>query len=228
MEQTSQNKGIEFLVPEYNLFDVGVFAIVKKSFDKLDISGGLRYDTRNEHSKDLFLDADEKPTTSDDASATHRFTAFNSTFTGVSGSVGATYQFSDKVFTKINLSRGFRAPNIGEVGANGVHDGTIRYEIGDPNLKAESSLQLDYAIGLNSKHITAEVDLFSNNISNFIFPRKLSSVNGGDSLTDGFQTFRYFATDANLLGGEISIDIHPHPLDWLHFENSFSYVKYRG
>ncbi|MEY2829501.1 MAG: hypothetical protein RIQ33_1359, partial [Bacteroidota bacterium] len=28
-----------------------------------------------------------------------------------------------------------------------------------------------------------------------------------------------------LYGTELSIDIHPHPLDWLHFENSFSYVK---
>jgi iron complex outermembrane receptor protein len=27
-----------------------------------------------------------------------------------------------------------------------------------------------------------------------------------------------------MLGGEISIDIHPHPWDWLHFENSLSYV----
>jgi iron complex outermembrane receptor protein len=27
-----------------------------------------------------------------------------------------------------------------------------------------------------------------------------------------------------LYGGELSIDIHPHPLDWLHFENSISFV----
>jgi iron complex outermembrane receptor protein len=26
------------------------------------------------------------------------------------------------------------------------------------------------------------------------------------------------------VGGEVTIDIHPHPLDWLHFENSFAYV----
>ena len=32
--------------------------------------------------------------------------------------------------------------------------------------------------------------------------------------------FRYGQGDARLLGGEISVDIHPHPLDWLHFENS--------
>jgi iron complex outermembrane receptor protein len=225
MQQSSQNKGVEFLVPEYNLFDAGVFAIARKSFDKLDISGGLRYDSRTEHGKDLFLDASGNPVAPATSGASQRFAAFDATFTGVSGSIGAAYQFSDRFFTKFNVSRGFRAPNIGEIGANGVHDGTVRYEIGDPKLKAETSLQLDYALGMNTEHITAEFDLFSNTINNFIYPRKLNSAAGGDSLTGGYQTFKFFAANANLVGGEFSIDIHPHPLDWLHFENSFSYVR---
>ncbi|MCW3086510.1 MAG: TonB-dependent receptor plug [Bacteroidetes bacterium] len=224
MQQTSQNKGIEFLVPEYNLFDVGVFTIVRKSFEKLDISGGIRYDSRTEHSKDLFLDANGVKT--DVTTGTyHQFTAFNSQFSGISGSLGATYQFNDKVFAKVNAARGYRAPSIGEVGANGVHDGTTRYEIGDPKLKAENSLQVDAAFGINTTHVTAEVDVFDNSIDNFIFARKLSSVGGGDSITQGYSTFKFVSGNANLMGGEIMIDIHPHPLDWLHFENSFSYVN---
>jgi len=225
MEQTSQNKGTEFLVPEYNLFDIGIFAIAKKMFNRLDISGGFRYDSRTENGKDLYLNAEGIRINEPAPDSYHQFTAFHSAFTGISGSIGATYQFSEKVFTKLNLSRGFRAPNIGEVGANGVHDGTIRYEIGDSKLKAENSLQLDYALGINSLHITAEVDLFSNHINHFIFSRKLESVSGGDSLTNGYSTFKFVSGDANLLGGEVSIDIHPHPLDWLHFENSFAYVQ---
>ncbi len=225
MQQTSQNKGIEFLVPEYNLLDAGVFTILKKTFTKLDVSGGLRYDMRTEHTSDLYLDANDVATTSTEPNAFHRFAANNVMFSGVSGSVGATYQFSEMVFTKLNLSRGFRAPNIGEIGANGEHEGTGRYEIGNPNLKAESSLQLDYALGLNSHHITAEVDLFSNTISHFIFTEKLNSTAGGDSLINDIPVYKYTAGNTNLLGGEISIDIHPHPLDWLHFENSFAYVQ---
>ncbi len=225
MEQISKNKGTEFLVPEYNLFDLGIFVIAKKSAGKFDFSGGLRYDKRIEHGKDLYLSNTGIKVNDGFQDSYHQFTAFNSTFAGVSGSIGATYQFSEMVFTKLNLSRGFRAPGIAEAGANGVHDGTIRYEIGDPNLKAESSLQLDYAIGLNSKHVTAEIDLFSNSINNFIFSRKLESVTGGDSLNQGYSTFKFVSGNAHLLGGEISIDIHPHPLDWLHFENSFSFVQ---
>jgi len=225
MEQKSQNKGTEFLIPEYNLFDIGVFVIAKKTIGKLDISGGLRYDLRNEYGKDLYLNAKGEKVESNAPGAFHKFSVFNSTFTGASGSIGATYQFSEIVFTKLNISRGFRAPNIAELSANGVHEGTVNYIIGVPTLKSENSLQSDYAFGLNFNHITAEVDLFSNTISNFIFLSKLRGMSGGDSLTDGFSTFKYTSGKANLSGGEISIDIHPHPFDWLHFENSFSYVQ---
>ena len=40
----------------------------------------------------------------------------------------------------------------------------------------------------------------------------------------GNETFRFQAAKARLYGGEIAFDIHPHPLDWLHFENSLSVV----
>ncbi|HNP98145.1 MAG TPA: TonB-dependent receptor, partial [Bacteroidia bacterium] len=225
MYQNSQNKGTEFLIPDYNLFDIGLFAIAKKSWNKLDISGGLRYDSRTENGKDLWLDENGSKTTVPDANSLHQFTQFNADFGGISGSIGATYQFSEEVFTKLNISRGFRSPNIAEISANGVHEGTINYIIGAPTLKAENSLQLDYALGLNTQHVTAEADLFYNDIANYIYLQKLQGLDGTDSLTDGFSTFKYTSGNAHLLGGEISIDIHPHPLDWLHFENSFAYVQ---
>jgi iron complex outermembrane receptor protein len=225
MQQTSKNKGEEFLIPEYNLFDIGVFTIVKKTFDKLDISGGLRYDTRIEHGSDLFLDADGIKIEFAEPGSIHRFTTFNTTFSGISGSIGATYQISKIVFTKFNISRGFRAPNIAELASNGVHEGTIRYENGDSKLKAETSWQFDYAFGFNTEHIAAEINIFDNHINNFIFSRKLNSVLGGDSISDGVNAFKFVSGNANLLGGEAKIDIHPHPLDWLHFENAFSYVQ---
>ena len=225
MQQTFQNKGIEFLVPEYNLFDIGGFVIVKKSFGKLDLSGGIRYDSRTQSSNDLYLDSLGAKTDVSDSSSVHQFTKFNSTFSGISASIGATYQFSESVYAKINIAKGYRAPNISEVGANGEHEGTGRYEIGNPNLKAESSLQFDLGLGLNSEHITTEIDVFHNSIGNFIFLQKLNSFSGTDSLTEGANTFEFVQGNANLFGGEISIDIHPHPVHWLHFENSFSFVQ---
>lgn len=224
MYQQSQNKGTEFLIPDYDLFDFGIFATAKKTVNKLDLSGGLRFDSRHERGDELWLDQKGEKTESPDSNSFHQFTEFNTTYQGVSGSIGATYQFNERLYTKLNLSSGFRAPNIAEISSNGVHEGTFNYIIGVPALKPETSWQADYALGFNSHHVTAEADLFYNYIANYIFLEKLTSEMGGDSLIQAYSTFKYTSGNAHLYGGEFSIDIHPHPLDWLHFENSVSYV----
>lgn len=225
MLQGSENRGTEFLVPEFDLFDIGVFTILRKSLGRFDLSGGLRYDKRTEHGKNLYVSSDGTRIETPEPGSTRKFADFKTSFSGISGSIGATWQISETLFTKLNFSRGYRAPNIGELGSNGVHDGTVRYIIGDPGLKAENSLQFDYALGLNTEHISAELVVFDNAIDNFIFSRKLSSISGGDSITNEYNTFKFVAGKAHLLGSEIRVDIHPHPYDWLHFENTFSYVQ---
>src|SRR5437016_9426276 len=48
-------------------------------------------------------------------------------------------------------------------------------------------------------------------------------MDGTDSTDGNGNTYFHFeATHAQLYGAEVDIDIHPHPLDWLHFENSLS------
>lgn len=222
MKQTSENKGNEYLVPAYDLFDIGVFGIVKKSLGSIDISGGIRYDTRKQTGEDLFL---EENGTQVDYSGIQRFKAFSATFSNLSGSLGATWQISKSVYTKFNVSRGFRAPNIAELGSNGIHEGTLRYEKGDPDLKPETSLQFDYTLGLNTEHISAELSLFHNSIDDFIFLRKLNNVQGADSIIEESTVFKFISGNASLYGGEFRFDIHPHPYDWLHFENMFSFVQ---
>jgi len=225
MNQHSSNKGKEYLVPEYQLVDAGLFAIVKKSAGPFDLSGGLRYDIRSEQGRDLYLNSDEQPVDGPTNANEHRFSAFTSKFTGVSGSLGATWQITSHIYTKLNISKGFRAPNISELGSNGIHEGSMRYEIGNSALKSESSFQTDYALGLSTEHLSSELSVFDNSIDNYIFTSKLNSVYGGDSLSEGYQTFKYIAGNAHLYGGEIRFDLHPHPYDWIHFENSFSYVR---
>jgi iron complex outermembrane recepter protein len=225
MWQSSENKGEEFLVPEYTLFDAGLFSIVRKKLGSVDISGGLRFDSRQENGQGLYLNSDGERIAEPSSGAVERFKEFNSLFSGFSGSAGAAWQISPKVYTKLNISRGFRAPNIAELGSNGVHEGTARYEIGDPGLKSESSMQFDYALGLNTEHISAEADVFYNAIDNYIFLHKLNSVNGGDSIREDVSTFKFFSGDAHLFGGELRFEIHPHPYDWIHLENAISYVN---
>jgi iron complex outermembrane receptor protein len=225
LHQQNRNLGVEFLIPAYRTNEAGVFGVAKKTIGSLDISSGLRYDVRQISADKLLLDGSERP--SQDPTAEMKFPGFLSTFRNYSGSLGAAYNVNEKLTLKANLSRGFRAPNIAELGSNGRHEGTIRYEIGNDNLAAETSLQLDAGVSYVTDHVRFGVDAFTNSISNYIFTRRLLAAGGADSLRDGTLAYQYDQGQARLYGGEVSLDFHPHPLDWLHFENSFSMVRAR-
>lgn len=228
MQQRNQNKGMEFIIPGYSLFDYGLFAVTRKNFKQLHVSGGLRYDQRLLQSQGLFLDSNEQSVPENTPGAETKFAAFERSFGNLTGSAGASYNFSQKLILKANASKGFRAPNMAELGSNGKHEGTLRYEYGNSNLKPESSMQFDLGINYTSEHLTFEASLFSNSIRNYIYTEKLSAAGGGDSIADpeeGDPAYQYRQGNATLSGGELKVDLHPHPLDWLHFENTFSFVQ---
>ena len=211
MWQQSINKGTEYLVPAYHLFDYGIFATMSKEIGRLNISGGLRFDQRHLNSKALDEDGEL------------RFQAFKRNFSALTGSIGMTYELSNNWNVKLNLSRGFRAPNISELGSNGVHEGTMRYELGNKDLKAEHSWQVDLGLDYNSPIVSAQLALFANRIDNYIFIHKLADADGHEIITDNTPTYQFAASDARILGGEVRVDVHPLP--HLHIGNSFSYVN---
>jgi iron complex outermembrane receptor protein len=217
MQQTNKNKGEEVLIPEYSLFDIGGFVYTKKAIDKVTLSGGLRFDNRSIDSKE-FKDGPDVI-----------FQAFNKNFSNISGSAGLAYEVSKWTTLKFNVARGYRAPNITELSANGVHEGSFQYIYGSSDLKSETSLQIDAGILAASEHVSFEMNVFYNTLQHFIFLHKLEAAGGGDSIVnvngDDFVAFTYSQQNANLYGTEFNLDIHPHPLDWLHVENTFSYVR---
>lgn len=202
MWQRSLNKGDEYLIPAYQLFDIGGFGTITYNTGKFTLSGGMRVDNRHLHSFAL----DEL------------FEKFSRNFTGVTGSVGAVYAVNDKMNVRLNVARGFRAPNLSELASNGVHEGTVEYEIGNTGLRPEYSWQADLGWDFTSPVVSAQLSLFANFIDNYIFTQKLEGVK-----TEGYDTYKYTQGDARLLGGEASVDIHP--VERLHFANTFSYVN---
>lgn len=217
MQQQNTNRGIEQLIPDYNLFDIGGYLYTQKTFNKITISGGARYDTRNIKAENLLEETDIKGA------------AFQKTFSNFSGSIGLAAQATKQLNLKLNIARGFRAPSIPELGSNGAHEGTIRYEYGDNNLKSETSIQLDAGAEFNTEHVSLNVSAFYNSFDNFIFYSKLQSAAGTDSLVnvegEELTAFKFGQSKATLQGIEATLDIHPHPLDWLHIENTFSFTR---
>ncbi len=154
-----------------------------------------------------------------------KFTDFSKNFSNFSGSVGLSYNANKDLTLKLNIARGYRAPSVSELASNGVHEGTDRYEFGDTNLKTETSLQFDAGVEINTEHVSINFNGFYNSIQNYIFYSKLSAAGGGDSLVNvggsDVTAFKFRQSRASLAGFEMNVDLHPHPLDWLHFEIVF-------
>ena len=197
MYQKSGNEGEECLIPDYRLFDFGVYATATKAIgERWTLNGGVRYDHRR----------------LSEALSRH--------FNGLTGSVGVVCNISDHFNLRLNLARGFRTPNMSELASDGVHEGSIRYELGNQQLKAEYSLQADLGLDFTSRYLSAQVALFANRIDNYIFTHRLDQV-----IEEGYLTYAYTQGDARLLGFEAGVDFHP--IHSVHFSNTFSYVDAR-
>jgi iron complex outermembrane recepter protein len=226
-QQNTATNGTEFIIPSFNQFDIGPFAMVKKNFGKLDIDGGLRFDSRSFTNQQMYtvskgVDYDVPVYGPDTAGAYQAFPYYHKMFSGYSGSLGLTYSFSNKWSAKANISRGYRSPNISEISANGVHPGTGIYQIGNPNFNPEFNVQEDVGVNFNSKIAVINFSVFYNSVTDYIFNEKLLSYDGTDSTRDDNKVYQYRQGRAALYGGELSIDIHP--IQHLHFENSVSLV----
>ena len=206
MYQNSVNQGEEYLIPDYRLFDFGIYATATKSIgNNWTLNGGVRYDYRWLHGDELMEDGER------------RFTDFSRHFNGLTGSIGAVCNINEHFNLRLNVARGFRTPNMSELASNGVHEGSIRYELGDQRLKAEYSLQADLGLDFTSRYVSAQLALFANRINNYIFTHRVA-----EEIEEGYLTYIYTQGDARLLGFEASIDFHP--IHSVHFSNTFSYV----
>lgn len=117
---------------------------------------------------------------------------------GVSGSLGLVWLPGDDYAVSLALSRSVKLPNAEELFSNGPHIATDAFEIGDPDLKAETNLGAELAFRKRTGRLTGEVSLFENRFDGFIFEQ----LTGEEE--DGLQVLRFAQRDARFRGGEIS------------------------
>ncbi|MBQ4388704.1 MAG: TonB-dependent receptor [Bacteroidales bacterium] len=201
MFQHNKNLGEEYLIPDYRLFDAGVFATASKQWREWTFSGGVRVDFRRLHSFAL----------------AGRFEDFSRSFPGFSASIGAVRPLGEHFTVRANIARGFRAPNLSELASNGEHEGTLRYELGNKDLRPEYSLQGDLGLDFESKYVSVHGAFFLSRVSNYIFAVK----NGGLS-DEGLPVYAFVSGLAHLRGGELVLDVHP--VHSLHLSSAFSCV----
>lgn len=201
MFQLNKNLGEEYLIPDYRLFDAGVFATASKQWREWTFSGGVRMDFRRLHS--FALDG--------------RFEDFSRSFPGFSASLGAVRPLGEHFTVRANIARGFRAPNLSELASNGEHEGTLRYELGNKDLRPEYSLQGDLGLDFESKYVSVHGAFFLSRVSNYIF-----AVKNGELSDEGLPVYAFVSGLARLRGGELVLDVHP--VHSLHLSSAFSCV----
>ena len=231
MLQNNKNKeATDFPIPDYNLYDGGVYLYGKWKKDKWSISGGIRYDLRHVQWDDFYVAEDiltgfERQSTADDLNANLQFENFKKNYQGISGSIGATFRANKNISLKANIGRAYRSPNITEIGSNGLDPGAHIIYLGNRAFKPEFSLQEDLGIHLKFKDISGAISVFNNHIQNFIYMTALADAQGNPILdAQGNRTYQYEQSKAQLYGGEFGLAVHPKKWEGFRWDNNISVV----
>ncbi|WP_080054719.1 TonB-dependent receptor [Spirosoma aerolatum] len=232
MYQANKNKnGTAFPIPDYHLFDVGTFVFLKWQADKLTLSGGLRYDNRRLRGDDFYVRTnpktgfDERVSLPDTAGATLQYPQLKQSFTGISASLGLTYEFSDNLSLKANIARGYRAPSITEIASNGLDPGAHIVYIGNRNFQPEFSIQEDIGLTATYPDVNFGVSVFNNFILNYISLAQLVDDKGEPVvIVPGNKTFQYQQSSAQLFGFETQFSLHPTTWKGFTFDNTIAVV----
>ena len=194
LSQENKNFGHEELIPNSEMSDFGLFALGQVNIsENSQALIGVRYDSRSISS----------------ANTSNDYSSFN-------GSIGLKKDFSNSTL-RLNLSSGFRAPNLIELFADGVHHGSFQFKRGNINLSAETSLQTDFSFQINNDDSLISFDLFYNSISDYIY------LSPGSEFEDGYRVYNYLQQNSKLYGGEIHLNKQT-SLSWLKYYSSLEYI----
>ena len=230
LQQNKNNDATDFPIPDYRLRDAGGFGFVTWKKRRFTTSGGVRYDTRSITSGDFYVRRaqngfSEQANPPDTAGAVLQSAALNQHFNGVSLSLGTAIRLSEGWSVKVNVARGYRAPNIAEIASNGLDPGAHIVYVGNRNFNPEFSFQQDIGITGDFDDIAVSFNIFNNNLRDYIYLSQVVDAQGNPvELVQGNKTFQYLQSSARLFGGEASFELHPRALKGFGWTNSFSVV----
>jgi iron complex outermembrane receptor protein len=149
-EDGHEGAAIETIVPRSEVHSYGVFAV--ESFDAGPVT--YQFGTRVEQT-------DIRPETTSSFS-----------YTPVSASVSALWKLNERNSLNLAVTRSSRAPQVQELLSDGFHHATRSWERGSQNLIEETSYNVDLGYRFNSDWLRAELDVFHNWASDYIYQRR--------------------------------------------------------
>ncbi len=188
-------EGEEALTPPANSRSLGIYA-----FQDFTLGRGA-----SERAPHLHVGARYDATNIESEEGDERFgDPVKRTFGTFSGSVGLVFPLSSVISFNANVARAFRAPTVEELFSNGIHAATGTFDVGNPQLRAETNTGGEFVLRGRSTRTNAQVSAFYNRIDDYI----AVNIVGDTLLVDEDEILvqmplnRYAQTDASLLGVE--------------------------
>ncbi|KAB2814292.1 TonB-dependent receptor [Phaeocystidibacter luteus] len=187
--------GWEFLIPAYDRNEFGAFFLMKWRTSDWNYSAGVRLDGANTnvqgHSQPYYAEPD---------SLVERVAPFTLLQVRPSVTLGLSKQLGNHGING-HVSYLNRLPAVNELASNGVHHGTFRHEVGNPDLDPESGYVGELNAFLNFEPLSIKMTGFGGYYSNFIY---LNPSGRFSPLPDAGQLYQYEQSAMVQFGGEVS------------------------
>lgn len=140
-------------------------------------------------------------------------TGLDRSFSLQSGALGALWSFTPGYAAGLTLSRAQRAPSTEELYSAGPHHATITFDVGNPDLRKETSRNVEFSVQKTTGLLRWKANLFHNSISDFIY----GHVTGREVDAEGheghdgeqFRERLFSQGDATVRGAEGEIEFNP-------------------
>lgn len=176
------------LIPNYDSYNAGVFAIERWVKPTYEFEVGMRYDFKYFDAAGYRLDS--------------IYYAGTRTFHNFSGSLGATWHLNKAVDLQSNLGLAWRPPSVNELFSYGLHHGTAAVEIGNDQFKSEQGLKWMNAATVRLQRFDFELDAYAHYIKNYIYLQATGEL--WESLRGAFPVFQYEQTNAFFWGLDLT------------------------
>jgi iron complex outermembrane receptor protein len=197
--QENTHGGFEFLLPNFSTVELGLFGLIEQQINtKTTVNLGVRTDVSRVNSSQKIRQVMQTGQILNEELAPE----IRRLYENWAAQIGLNHEITHQHVIKLNLARTYRFPRAVELAMNGVHHGTFRHEIGNPNLTPETAYQLDFLYEYHTDKKLFSITPFLNYYNNFIYLRPTGQFS---PLPDAGQQFRYNQHDALLSGAEILI-----------------------
>lgn len=194
--EEQESTGPSRLTPGGTVQNYALFAFEAFKMNALTVNAGLRHDWRLQK-------ADPERTTNITGLPTDP-DILRREYSATTAGLGASYEFADNIVLAGNIRSAFRAPDLFELYANGLHNGVAAVQIGDADLKEEKAVTFDASLRTRFDNISATLTLYKTAFEDYI-----TLAGTGNSAPNGLPIFTYIQEDATLTGGDLEIVWQP-------------------